>query len=110
MVFSSSNNGLSLGCMAANGSRIAAVIEKELKAKRIQMKKELQELISQMKDDVSRANNIIDLSSMVHIQPTAELMGIVKALEKYIPMLTLLLNSESENSGKNDADNSDKPM
>lgn len=56
----------------------------------------LQQIVDEMKADFLNANKLIDLSSMAHIEPTAEIRGISKALEKYIPKLESLLNEQNK--------------
>lgn len=73
------------------------------------MKKELQKIIIVMKQKEEKAMQDVDrYEDVPHMQGIA--IGKSQAFSSCIQWLTLLLNSESENSGKNDADNSDKPM
>ena len=96
--------------MTANGSGLAAVIEKELKAKLIQMIYKIN--VAEKLHNAERLLLAIDALIEGHSDT-----GLVFKSQQHchqavfhIRQLALLLSSESENSGKNDADNSGKPM
>ena len=54
--------------------------------------KKLQELIKEMKDDLSSANVINEMCARASIEQSLEIKAIAKALEKYIPKLEKILN------------------
>lgn len=75
------------------------------------MLNELQKIIKEMEDELSKAKRnssfFVNTGNMYgHFKEGGRLL----ALEKYIPKLTLLLNTENENGGKNEASNGGKPM
>lgn len=96
--------------MAHNGSRLADVIEKELKAKLIQMKKELIEIMGWIKAQKQIAIKLAESLQHTDEKQAYHFKGKFVAFCELYEQLGLLLNSESENSGKNDADNIGKPM
>jgi len=75
------------------------------------MKKELQKIINWTKDEQEKADARMRIFDRRQMYTEAACMFDRKhAFSEMEQKLTLLLNSESDHSGKNDADNSGKPM
>lgn len=73
------------------------------------MKIELQKIISEMKSDLSRRQKIYN-STGLRQNAYDYARGEITYLDKYIEKLELLLDSEIDKIGKNDADNIGKPV
>lgn len=60
----------------------------------------IEQIISEMKDDISRTKRLIDYSSTYFSTKDVARMAIVEVLEMYVQKLELLLNAEAGTNGQ----------